>query len=210
MPDTRETGTASRRAADGRHTGRGASTIPLGRPLGSGQTIDRILAQTIDELDIVDRVRACQRIDEATDQERRLLIAIACYGWTTSASYEALSRDTGIRVDLISRHSNRLRKREILRITVVHLSNGRRLRLFTLSGRFLMLAYRRWRGEGPALDDLPSAGRDETDGRGGGNSPALDDLSSAPIYALDDLVTNSTFATPSTLVSSYIYPGDLF
>ena len=154
----------------------------------SGQAdFDHILARTIDELEIMDRVRACQRIDEATDQERRLLIAIACYGWTTSASYEALSRDTGIRVDLISRHGNRLKKKQILRITIVHLSNGRRLRLFTLSGRFLMMAYRRWRGEEPALDDLPSA----------------------PIYALDDLVTNSTFATPSTLVSSYIDPSGL-
>ena len=103
-------------------------------------SFDHILAQTIDELEVMDRVRACQRIDEATDQERRLLIAIACYGWTTSASYEALSRDTGIREDGISRHASRLRAKEILRITTVHLADGRRIRLFTLSGRFLMEA----------------------------------------------------------------------
>ena len=77
----------------------------------SGQAaFDHILARTIDELGPMDRVRACQRIDEATDQERRFLIAIACYGWTTSASYEALSRDTGIRLDVISGIGRRLRK----------------------------------------------------------------------------------------------------
>ena len=172
----------------------------------SGQAdFDHILAQTIDELEIMDRVRACQRIDEATDQERRLLIAMACYGWTTAASYEALSRDTGIRADIISRHSSRLRSKEILRVTTVHLANGRRIRLFTLSGRHLMLAYRRWKGDDDALGKSSSA---EANGRSSAPAPAgsaLDKSSSAPSCALDDLVVSRPISPPSTLVSSYIY-----
>ena len=165
-------------------------------------SFDHILAQTIDQLDVMDRVRACQRIDEATDQERRLLIAIACYGWTTSASYEALSRDTGIRKDMISRHANRLKSKEILWITTVHLANGRRLRLFTLSGHFLMLAYRRWRGGEAAIGKSSSAHPSATKDGGEHDAPALGKSSNEQLCELDDLVTNSTIWSPSTLVSS--------
>ena len=170
----------------------------------SGQAdFDHILAQTIDELSPLDRVMACQRIDEATDQERRLLMAMAYYGYTSWVSYEALSRDTGIRADLIGRHAGKLEKKGILRITIAHLPNGRRLRLFTLSGRFLMVAYRRWRGEGAALDKSSSAD-------GGGASSALDFSASALDFsdsarssALDFSGPHSTFRSPITLVSRY-------
>ena len=152
----------------------------------SGQPdFDRLMARTIDDLGPADRMMACKRIDEATPQERSVLEAIAFYGWTTWVSFERLAQDCNLRVQSLSRILRSLIKKMIIRQTRVNLSNGRRLRLLTISGHYLLLGYRR-RLSKPALNDSLSAQLPDTQDSLVAPQPALNDSLSAQLPDTQD------------------------
>ena len=171
---------------------------------------DQLLAKRISDLGPADRMMACSRITEATDQQRRVLMAIAYYGWTNWVSFQALAADTAIRMDVLGRALRQLNDKGILRQTTLHLTNGRRLRLLTISGQYLLLGYHRRFGES-AQGNLPPAVFD-TQSAQGNLPPAVFDTQSAQgnlppaqIGAQGNLPSQKANSPTRTLVSSSSY-----
>ena len=172
----------------------------------SGQAdFDHALARGIDELDPLQRVRACNRIAAATPQERCGLIAIATYGWSTWVSYESLAQDLAIKLKDFSKLMARLKRKELVRETVVHLSGGRRLRFIIISGDHLLRAFR------PAVSLVPPAGEDgpeQAEIPQAEISSAVSRFPPAQLGAGGNFDPQAEISTPITLVSSYICKQD--
>ena len=174
----------------------------------SGQAdFDEALARGIDDLEPIERVRACNRIAGATDQERRGLMTIATYGWSTWASYGSLAQDMGLTLKDFSGLMGRLKKKDLVRETTIYLSEGRRLRFITISGERLLRAFR------PAVHDFQTAAHNgpgdpenpqsEISTRSPKFQPAVRKSRSAQLGAVRNFDPQSEISPYVTLVSSY-------